>query len=74
MDKKKLAAAISAVHSYIKTSEEAAAAFHAGAFEPAGGVVNQQMHMMMQPANIWGLAGRHAHMQTNALLQMKMTR
>ncbi len=73
MDKKKLAAAISAVHSYIKTSEEAAA-FHAGAFEPVGEVVNQQVHMMMQPANIWGLAGRHAHMQTNALLQMKMTR
>ena len=73
MDKKKLVAAISAVHSYIKTSEEAAS-FHAGAFGPVSEVQQQQVNMMMQPANIWRIAGRHAHMQTNALLQMQMIR
>ncbi len=66
MDKKKLAAAMSAVFAYIKTSEEAA--FHtAQALEP--GV---QLHQVMQPGNLWGISGRQTQMQANNMMQLRM--
>ncbi len=71
MDKKKLTAAISALLTYIKTSEEAAA-FHAGALEPANEVEQQVNKIIMQPVNIWGISGRQAAMQSNTTIQMRM--
>ena len=71
MDKKKLAAAMSAVFTYIKTSEEAAAFNAAQALEPVG-EVESQLHQIMQPVNIWGISGRQAHMQSNTMMQMRM--
>ena len=71
MDKKKLAAAMSAVFTYIKTSEEAAAFNAAQALEPVG-EVESQLHRIMQPVNIWGISGRQAHMQSNTMMQMRM--
>ena len=70
MDKKKLTAAISAVLTYIKTSEEAAA-FHAGVPGSAG-EVEQQVSQIMQPVNIWGISGRQTAMQSNTMMQMRM--
>ena len=71
MDKKKLAAAMSAVFTYIKTSEEAAAFNAAQAFAPVN-EVGSQLHQIMQPVNIWGISGRQAHMQANTMMQMRM--
>lgn len=71
MDKKKLAAAMSAVFTYIKTSEEAAAFNAAQALEPVN-EVESQLHQIMQPVNIWGISGRQAHMQANTMMQMRM--
>jgi hypothetical protein len=66
MDKKKLAAAMSAVFAYIKTSEEAA--FHtAQALEPGA-----QLHQVMQPGNLWGISGRQTQMQANNMMQLRM--
>ena len=69
MEKKKLAAAMSAVFAYIKTSEEAAAFHAAQALEP---VVESQVNQIMQPSNIWGISGRQAHMQSNTMMQIRM--
>ena len=71
MDKKKLAAAMSAVFTYIKTPEEAAAFNAAQALEPVN-EVESQLHQIMQPVNIWGISGRQAHMQANTMMQMRM--
>ncbi len=71
MDKKKLAAAMSAVFAYIKTSEEAAAFHAAQALEPVA-EVQAQLQQMVQPNNIWGLSGRQTQMQTNTMMQMRM--
>ena len=71
MDKKKLAAAMSAVFTYIKTSEEAAAFNAAQVFAPVN-EVGSQLHQIMQPVNIWGISGRQAHMQANTMMQMRM--
>lgn len=71
MDKKKLAAAMSAVFTYIKTSEESAAFNPAQALEPVG-EVESQLHQIMQPVNIWGISGRQTHMQSNTMMQMRM--
>jgi len=68
MDKKKLAAAMSAVITYIKTSEEAAAFQAAQALEP----IESQLHQIMQPNNIWGISGRQTQMQANTMMQMRM--
>jgi hypothetical protein len=71
MDKKKLAAAMSAVFAYIKTSEEAAAFHAAQALEPVA-QVESQLHQIMQPNNIWGITGRQTQMQANTMMQMRM--
>ncbi|CCK81285.1 hypothetical protein [Desulfobacula toluolica] len=71
MDKKKLAAAISAVFACIKTSEEAAAYSVSGAY---GSVpeTGAQQPQIMQPNNIWGISGRQTHMQANSMMQLRM--
>ncbi|MEN8212122.1 MAG: hypothetical protein ABFR31_10420 [Thermodesulfobacteriota bacterium] len=71
MDKKKLAAAMSAVFAYIKTSEEAAAFNAAQALEPVN-EVESQLHQIMQPNNIWGISGRQTQMQANTMMQLRM--
>jgi hypothetical protein len=71
MDNKKMAAAISAVMTYIKTSEEAAAYCAAEAPETLGAapVVVQQI---LPPQNAWGLSGRQTQMQANSMMQLRM--
>jgi len=64
MDDKKLAAAISAVFTYIKTSEEAAACAQP---EQA----QRLAQVDLQPGNLWGISGRQAQMQANAMIQMR---
>jgi hypothetical protein len=60
--KKKIAAAMSAVMAYIKTQEEAAA-------------MQAQMSMTAQPAlapvKLWGMSARQAQMQMRNLMQMR---
>lgn len=73
MDKKKLAAAIAAVFTYIKTSEEAAAFTVPGVYGPVQEpAVQQQPPQVMQLNNIWGISGRQAHMQANSMIQLRM--
>lgn len=74
MEKKKLAAAISAVMTYIKTNEEASAYYDAEAAETletldAATTVVQQM---LPPQNIWGLSGRQTQMQANTMMQLRV--
>lgn len=71
MDKKKLAAAISAVMTYIKTSEEAAA-FQASQALEFDGMYDAQAGLTGTLPNIWGISGRQAHMQSNTMMQMRM--
>ena len=67
MDKKKLSAAMAAVFTYIKTSEEAAF---------ANGVPELVQELAEQPHkiqnNIWGISGRQIHMQANSMMQLRM--
>jgi len=74
MEKKKLAAAISAVMTYIKTSEEAGAYYGAEAAETletldAATTVVQQI---LSPQNTWGLSGRQTQMQANTMMQLRV--
>lgn len=71
MDKKKLAAAISAVMTYIKTSEEAAA-FNAAQGLELDGMGGAQAGQTGVLSNLWGISGRQAHMQSNTMMQMRM--
>jgi len=68
-NKKKIAAAISAVMQYIKTEEEAVhmqslAASQAQPILPA----------VSAPMKLWGMSGRQAQMQMRNLMQMKTFR
>jgi hypothetical protein len=63
-DKKKRAAAISAVMAYIKTQEEAVAMQPVPVLNQAG--ASNQVH-----ANLWGVSGRQSQMQIRNLIQMK---
>ncbi|RLC24283.1 MAG: hypothetical protein DRH93_04995 [Deltaproteobacteria bacterium] len=67
MDKKKLSAAMAAVFTYIKTSEEAAV---------IPGVAEVVEELAVQPvqvqSNIWGISGRQTHMQANSMMQLRM--
>ncbi len=73
MDNKKMAAAISAVMTYIKTSEEASAYHAAGAAEA---MVDPQVEIKTQqvlaPQNAWGMSGRQAQMQANSMMQLRV--
>jgi hypothetical protein len=63
---KKLAAAMAAVATYIKTEQEAAALAASGiplSEEPAP--------MAQASVNMWGLSGRQSMMQMRNLMQMK---
>ena len=66
MDKKKFAAAIAAVTHYIKTTEEAAGCAAAPA-EPDA----QALPPAPMPFNTWGMTGRQAQMQANAMMLMR---
>jgi hypothetical protein len=63
--KKKRAAAISAVMAYIK-SEEEALCMRAAAAAPAAVGAGP-----LAPVNLWGVSGRQAMMQMRNLMQMK---
>ncbi len=73
MDKKKLAAAISAVMTHIKTSEEASAYYAAEAseamVEPQAAIQAQQV---LAPSNAWGMSGRQSQMQANTMMQLRV--
>lgn len=72
MDKKKLSAAMAAVFTYIKTSEEAAAFHSRQGLEQIPELSDQSGGPVMQQANVWGMSGRGAHMQANTMMQMRM--
>jgi len=66
MKNKKLAAAVGAVHLYIRTQEEAAVvAMQGQAAEPLASVPAGQM-------NVWGLSGRQAIMNANAMIRQRV--
>lgn len=72
MDKKKLSAAVAAVMTCIRTGE--AAAFESSP-EPVASVSGEtaKAPAAIQPAlNLWGISGRQAHMQGNAMMQLRM--
>ena len=73
MDKKKMVAAISAVMTYIKTSEEASAYYAA---EAPGALAESQITIQAQqvlpPQNSWGMSGRQTQMQANTMMQLRM--
>ena len=71
MDKKKLAAAITAVFAHIKTSEEAMAhaALQAGGLEAVDAAMTP---VDVRLKNIWGITGRQNQMQANTMIQMRM--
>ncbi|MFH2060382.1 MAG: hypothetical protein ABIJ59_15975 [Pseudomonadota bacterium] len=66
MDKKKLSAAIAAVFTYMKTSEEALAQY---APQVSG---SDLLKANVQSYNNWGMTGRLNQMQANSMMQMRM--
>ena len=67
MKNKKLAAAMAAVQMYIRTQEEAAII----------ALQNQASNASVKPApvapmNLWGLSGRQAIMNANAMIRQRM--
>ena len=64
-NKKKKAAAISAVMSYIKTEEEAVS------MQPAIVTDSADFGSRQVSLNLWGINGRQAQMQMRSLMQMK---
>ena len=69
MEKKKLTAAMAAVFTYIKTSEEAASI--PGVPELVQELAVQPVQVMQQN-NIWGISGRQTHMQANSMMQLRL--
>lgn len=71
-NKKKMAAAISAVMNYIKTQEEAicmqAATAPAPVFEQSQPPFGQKPPV---PMKLWGISGRQAQMQMRNMMEMK---
>ncbi len=68
MEKKKLAAAMAAVYTYIRTGEEAAAAQAQAADAGSQPAAPAPVAAM----NLWGLSGRQAIMNANTMMQMRM--
>ena len=67
MKDKKLAAAMAAVHMYIKTQEEAVAvSMQNQAAEAAG------KRAGIGQINLWGLSGRQSIMNANAMIRQRM--
>ncbi|MCG8686457.1 MAG: hypothetical protein MI892_16380 [Desulfobacterales bacterium] len=69
MDKKKMAAAMAAVYTYIRTGEEAAAAAAQAPQEPAAQPSPPSGTVQM---NVWGLSGRQAIMNAANMMQLRM--
>ncbi|WP_321491718.1 hypothetical protein [uncultured Desulfobacter sp.] len=67
MKNKKLAAAMAAVHMYIKTQEEAAAV---AMQNQAADAANK--NACAGQINLWGLSGRQAIMNANAMIRQRM--
>ncbi len=72
MHKKKLAAVIAAVNTYIKTDEEIAAQnIHTDS--PIGnGILAMPVHQANNQVNVWGISGRQELMQSNTMMQLRM--
>lgn len=70
MTNKKLAAAMAAVHMYVRTEEEAAvvAMQNQAADDAANALVSAPVGQM----NVWGLSGRQAIMNANAMIRQRM--
>ena len=68
-DRKKIAAAISAVMNYIKTEEESICiqSLAAPEVEP----VQASRAAAMGPVKLWGMSGRQAQMQMRNMMQMR---
>jgi len=65
MNKKKKAAAITAVIDYIKTEEEAIM------MQSAQALAEPEKAVSASPAGLWGISGRQDLMQMRNLMQMK---
>ena len=65
MNKKKLAAAMAAVMTCIKTVEEAS-------ILPVPETCTSVQPVAAPQPNTWGISGRQAHMQANSMMQMRM--
>ncbi len=73
MDDKKLAAAMAAVYTVIRTGEEAAAAAVMQAQGPAAQpVVQAQVQTGAPCPSIWAVSGRQAQMQAGSMMQLRM--
>lgn len=70
MTNKKLAAAMAAVNMYVKTEEEAAvvAMQNQAADDAANALASAPVGQM----NVWGLSGRQAIMNANAMIRQRM--
>lgn len=69
MNNKKLATAIAAVQLYIKTQEEAALV---ATQNQAVNVNAAAGHSCVDKVNLWGLSGRQAIMNANAIIRQRM--
>ena len=65
MDKKKMAAAMAAVYTYIRTEEEAMA-------QPPEPLPAPPKPQPIPHFNAWGLAGRQAIMNAGNMMQLRM--
>ncbi|NWH04392.1 hypothetical protein [Desulfobacter latus] len=70
MTNKKLTAAMAAVHMYVKTEEEAAVV--AMQNQAADAAANASVSARMGQMNVWGLSGRQAIMNANAMIRQRM--
>ncbi len=70
LEKRKMAAIMGAVFTYIKTNEEAAA------MQAAGAAPTQMAGSFgpVQVPNLWGVSGRQAMMQANTMMQLRVFR
>ncbi len=71
MDKKKMAAAMAAVYTYLRTGEEAAAAAFQAPAESLPEVSVSGPTQVVQ-MNTWGLTGRQALMNASTMMQLRM--
>ena len=73
MDKKKISAALAAVAMFIKTQEEALMYSTPVITDPeTTAEIPLITRATAQPFNAWGISGRQAHMQANAMMQLRM--
>jgi hypothetical protein len=70
MTNKKLAAAMAAVNMYVKTEEEAAVV--AMQNQAADAAANALVSAPFGQMNVWGLSGRQAIMNANAMIRQRM--